>query len=129
SQRVVFVCSGNSARSQLAAAVWASRTGRGVSSAGTRPAARIHPGTVRVARRHGLPLLADRPASTVEVLAADDAIITVCDSADREMTVGHTHWSVPDPVRVGTSAAFEQALADLTHRIDGWVHAAGEGAG
>jgi DNA-binding MarR family transcriptional regulator len=44
--RVVFVCSGNSARSQLAAALWASRTGRPVASAGTRPAARINPGAV-----------------------------------------------------------------------------------
>ncbi|MCU0282544.1 MAG: MarR family transcriptional regulator [Candidatus Nanopelagicales bacterium] len=123
-QRVVFVCSGNSARSQLAAAVWANRTGRAASSAGTRPAARIHPGTVRVARRHGLPLLAERPAATAEVLVDDDVIITVCDSADREMAVGHRHWSVPDPVRVGTPAAFEQALADLTGRIEGWVQAA-----
>lgn len=122
--RVVFVCSGNSARSQLAAAVWSTRTGRPVASAGTRPAARIHPGTVRIARSHGLRLLADRPASTDEVLAAEDVIITVCDSADREVDVDHTHWSIPDPVRVGTPAAFEHALADLTHRIDGWAHAA-----
>jgi protein-tyrosine-phosphatase len=120
-QRVVFVCSGNSARSQLAAAVWAARTGRPVASAGTRPAARIHPGTVRVARRHGLALLADRPASTAEVLTGDDVIITVCDSADREVTTRHTHWSIPDPVPVATPAAFEQALADLTSRIEGWV--------
>lgn len=122
--RVVFVCSGNSARSQLAAAVWSTRTGRPVASAGTRPAARIHPGTVRIARSHGLRLLADRPASTDEVLAAEDVIITVCDSADREVDVDHAHWSIPDPVRVGTPAAFEHALADLTHRIDGWAHAA-----
>ena len=126
--RVVFVCSGNSARSQLAAAVWATRTGRSAASAGTRPAARIHPGTVRVARAHGLPLLADRPASMTEVLDADDVLITVCDSADREISVGHTHWSVPDPVRVGTKAAFERTLADLTTRIDGWAQTAEAGA-
>jgi protein-tyrosine-phosphatase len=125
----VFVCSGNSARSQLAAAVWAHRTGQAASSAGTRPAARIHPGTVRVAHRHGLPLLADRPASTAEVLADDDAIITVCDAADGEVTAAHTHWSIPDPVPVGTPAAFERALADLTDRIDGWVRAAAPAPG
>ena len=123
-RRVVFVCSGNSARSQLAAALWAARTGRPAASAGTRPAARIHPGTVRVARSHGLRLLAERPASTAEVLDAQDVIITVCDSADREVPVEHTHWSVPDPVRVGTSTAFERTLTDLTTRIDGWVRAA-----
>jgi protein-tyrosine-phosphatase len=124
--RVVFVCSGNSARSQLAAALWATRTGRPAASAGTRPAPRIHPGTVRVARAHGLRLLADRPASTTEVLTVEDAIITVCDSADREVARRHAHWSVPDPVRVGTKAAFERTLADLTSRIDGWAQAAPE---
>lgn len=122
--RVVFVCSANSARSQLAAAVWVDRTGRPAASAGTHPAVRIHPGTVRVAGSHGLRLLAERPASTTEVLADDDMIITVCDSADREVSSEHTHWSVPDPVPVGTTAAFERALADITSRIDGWVLAA-----
>jgi DNA-binding MarR family transcriptional regulator len=72
--RVVFVCSGNSARSQLAAALWASRTGRPVASAGTCPAGRIHPITVRVARSHGLQPLADRPHATSEVLATGDTI-------------------------------------------------------
>lgn len=121
--RVVFVCSGNSARSQLAAAVWADRTGSRVASAGTHPAERIHPGATRVARSHGLRLLAQRPVSTAEVLLPDDVVVTVCDSADREVGVGHTHWSIPDPVRVGTGRAFETALAEITERIDGWVGA------
>ena len=119
--RVVFVCSGNSARSQLAAAVWADRTGSRVASAGTHPAARIHPGAVRVARSHGLRLLTDHPMSTGEVLQPEDLVVTVCDSADRELDVEHTHWSIPDPVRVGTGRAFETTLAEITERIDGWV--------
>jgi len=127
--RVVFVCSGNSARSQLAAALWADHTGRPASSAGTRPSARIHPGTVRVARAHGLRLLADRPASMTEVLGGEDVIITVCDSADREVRDGHTHWSIPDPVPIGTTAAFERTLFDLTGRIDGWLQAAADRRG
>jgi len=122
--RVVFVCSGYSARSQLAAAVWVARTGRAAASAGTRPSARIHPRTMRVARSHGLALLADRPRGTEEVLEPTDAIITVCDAADREITATHAHWSIPDPVRVGTPAAFERALADITNRIDAWVRPA-----
>ncbi len=120
-ERVVFVCSGNSARSQLAAAVWAQRTGRRTASAGTRPAARIHPGTRRVARRHGLALLADTPHSTVEVLAEDDMLVTVCDAADRELGRPHVHWSVTDPVPAGTPSAFEGALQEITGRIDAWV--------
>ncbi len=122
--RVVFVCSGNSARSQLAAAIWAARTGRPAASAGTRPAARIHPGTVRVARSHGLALLAERPRGAREVLEPTDSIITVCDAADREVQAAHVHWSVPDPVRVGTPAAFDRALADIAERIDDWVDTA-----
>jgi hypothetical protein len=70
-----------------------------------------------------LQLLADRPRTTGEVLRSDDVLITVCDSADREVDRTHWHWSIPDPVRVGTSAAFERTLADLTTRIDGWVEA------
>jgi protein-tyrosine-phosphatase/DNA-binding transcriptional ArsR family regulator len=124
SQRVVFVCSGNSARSQLAAAAWAARTGRPAASAGTRPAARIHPRAVGVARSHGLALLSDRPHGTDEVLEPGDAIITVCDAADGEVRAAHAHWSIPDPVRVGTPAAFERTLADLTERIEDWVRRA-----
>lgn len=123
-QRVVFVCTGNSARSQLAAAVWADRTGRAAASAGTRPAKAIHPKTKNVARGAGLALLAERPHGTAEVLQPTDAIITVCDSADREIPTAHTHWSIPDPVRVGSAAAFELALADITERVEGWVGAA-----
>lgn len=123
-ERVVFVCSGNSARSQLAAAVWAERTGACVASAGTHPAARIHPGAARVARSHGLRLLAERPMSTAEVLHPDDVVVTVCDAADREVAVEHSHWSIPDPVPVGTGRAFEGALAEITDRIDRWVASA-----
>ncbi|MCU0301145.1 MAG: helix-turn-helix domain-containing protein [Candidatus Nanopelagicales bacterium] len=119
-QRVVFVCSGNSARSQLAAALWA-RRGLRAASAGTRPATRIHPGTVRVARRHGLTLLAERPQATDEVLRAEDVIVTVCDAADREVEATHVHWSVPDPVPEGSARAFEGALRQLAGRIDTWM--------
>ena len=57
----LFVCTHNSARSQLAAALWAERTGRPSSSAGTQPAERVHPGAVAAARRAGLDLARARP--------------------------------------------------------------------
>ncbi len=59
--RVVFVCTANSARSQLAAALWRRASPIPVASAGTHPAARIDPGAVAVARRHRLPLRVSRP--------------------------------------------------------------------
>lgn len=126
--RVVFVCTGNSARSQLAAAVWAARTGSRAASAGTHPAPRIHPGTVRLARKHRLALLSDRPRSADEVLRRDDVIVTVCDSADREVASAHVHWSIPDPVPVGTARAFEAALGEISERIEGWVGGGSAGA-
>lgn len=121
-RRVVFVCTHNSARSQLAAALWAQRTRRPVASAGTHPAARVHPKAVAVARRHGLRLDPSGTAHVSDVVDLDDLVIAVCDSAHEDLTSGKArpqlHWSVPDPVRVGTDAAFEAAYTDLAGRID-----------
>ncbi|MBU3700922.1 MAG: helix-turn-helix domain-containing protein, partial [Acidimicrobiia bacterium] len=50
----LFVCTANSARSQLAAAIWRVMTGRSARSAGTHPAAAVAPGAVAAARRAGL---------------------------------------------------------------------------
>ena len=54
--RVVFVCTHNSARSPIAAAVWRTCSVVPVASGGTRPAVRVNPGAVAVARRHGVRL-------------------------------------------------------------------------
>jgi protein-tyrosine-phosphatase/DNA-binding HxlR family transcriptional regulator len=119
--RVVFVCTHNSARSQLAAALWRQRTGGPVASAGTHPAARVHPRAVRTARRHGLALDPAATAHIDEVLGDGDLVIAVCDSAHEELTgpaAPRLHWSVPDPVRVDTDAAFEAAYTDLASRIE-----------
>jgi protein-tyrosine-phosphatase len=119
--RVVFVCTHNSARSQLAAALWRQRTGRPVASAGTRPAARVHPRAVRLAHRHGLSLDPTATARVADVVGRDDLVIAVCDNAHEELAGParpRLHWSVPDPVRVDTDAAFEAAYADIAGRIN-----------
>ena len=119
--RVVFVCTHNSARSQLAAALWRQRTGLPVASAGTKPAARVHPRAVRVAHRHGLTLDPAGTAHVADVVHDGDMVIAVCDTAHEELTGPirpRLHWSVPDPVRIGTDAAFEAAYTDLADRID-----------
>ena len=54
--RVVFVCTANSARSQLAAAIWNQLSPIPATSAGTHPGPRIHPRAIAVADRHGLRL-------------------------------------------------------------------------
>lgn len=115
---MVFVCSLNSARSQLAAALWRSRTGQAASSAGTRPTTRVHPGAVAAAERVGLDLRGATPRALGE-LDRDAQLVTVCDQAHEELAPPDTawHWSIPDPVVVGTDDAFDTAVQALDRRI------------
>lgn len=127
--RVVFVCTANSARSQLAAALWRRASDIPAASAGTHPAERIDPGAIAVAHRHDLPLPRRHPRALREVTdGADpaDLVVTVCDNAHEEIADGHAsdrggvlalHWSVPDPVRIGTADAFDSAYLDLDRRV------------
>ena len=119
--RVVFVCTHNSARSQLAAALWARTSRVPAASAGTRPAAKVHPRAIRVAARHGLTLTQRNTSHVDDVVSDGDFVIAVCDNAHEELssTARPTlHWSVPDPARHNTDAAFEAAYTDLAGRIE-----------
>lgn len=129
-ERVVFVCTHNSARSQLAAAAWAKVSPLPVASAGTEPAARVHPRAVTTARRHGLRLVGARTHHLDETARPGDLLVAVCDNAYEDLgpagdaaSPGSTptgvrlHWSVPDPVRVDSDDAFEDACTDLTRRV------------
>lgn len=116
--RVVFVCTANSARSQLAAALWQTTSAVPATSAGTHPAERIDSGAIAAARRHHVPLRPARPRRLTDVAADDDLVITVCDQAHEQLgDRGGMHWSIPDPVRAGTDDAFDTTVTDLTHRI------------
>lgn len=116
--RVVFVCTANSARSQLAAALWSAHSSIPASSGGTHPAERIDPGAVAAADRHSLDLPDDSPRALDAVLTGSDFVVTVCDNAHEELGVsGHLHWSIPDPVRVGSVDAFDSAYDELERRI------------
>ena len=118
--RVVFVCTANSARSQLAAAQWNAISSVPAASAGTHPAARIHPRAMTTRRRHGLRLGRAKPVGIEDFLHENDLIIAVCDSAHEELGPNRTrwHWSIPDPARVDTDEAFESAFADIAHRVE-----------
>lgn len=118
--RVLFVCTHNSARSQLAAAVWERRTGTPATSAGTHPAERVHPGAVAVALGAGLDLSDARPRVLDPTHLHDSTVVvTVCDQAHEELDPDDTwlHWSIPDPVPLGTDAAFEDALRVIEGRV------------
>lgn len=129
--RVVFVCTHNSARSQLAAALWARRSRIPATSAGTEPADRVHPRAVAAAGRHGLSLRRARTTHVSDVLRDDDLVVAVCDNAHEQLPVEPTrrlHWSVPDPARADTDTAFEAALTDIAGRIDRLVPALDPGS-
>jgi protein-tyrosine-phosphatase/DNA-binding transcriptional ArsR family regulator len=118
--RVVFVCTHNSARSQIAAALWRTRSTVPVDSGGTHPAREISPGAVAAARRHGLRLNRERPQPAASVLRPGDLVVSVCDAAHEELEDDareHVHWSVPDPVRVGTDEAFDRAYDLVKTRV------------
>ncbi len=118
-RRVLFVCTANSARSHLAAALWRHTSNLPAVSAGTHPGARIEPGAIAAARRHRLPMRRLRPRHISDVKQDGDLVITVCDLAHEEL--GHraaVHWSVPDPVPAGDPASFDAALAELSNRVE-----------
>ena len=118
-RRVLFVCTANSARSHLAAALWRRASNLPAASAGTHPAAHIEPGALAAARRHRLPMRRMRPRHISDVQHDDDLVITVCDLAHEELgRQAAVHWSVPDPVPAGDPASFDAALAELSHRVD-----------
>jgi ArsR family transcriptional regulator, arsenate/arsenite/antimonite-responsive transcriptional repressor / arsenate reductase (thioredoxin) len=118
-RRVLFVCTANSARSHLAAALWRRTSNLPAASAGTHPAARIEPGAIAAARRHRLAMRRLRPCHIGEVQQEGDLVITVCDMAHEELgRQAAVHWSVPDPVPAGDPASFDAALAELSHRVE-----------
>jgi protein-tyrosine-phosphatase len=126
---VLFLCTGNSARSILAEAIL-NRLGKGrfnAYSAGSHPKGRVHPYTIDLLKRLNYPIDAARSKSWDEFTApgapALDFVFTVCDNAAHEvcpiwpgqpMTA---HWGVPDPVVAqGSEAERRFAFADA-HRM------------
>lgn len=118
-RRALFVCTRNSARSQLAAAIWNSVGAGDAESAGTHPADRVHPGAVAAAGRLGLTLDGIVPKHLDEVGVDADVVITVCDEAREEIDppVTWIHWSIPDPVRSGRASVFDATARELARRV------------
>jgi ArsR family transcriptional regulator, arsenate/arsenite/antimonite-responsive transcriptional repressor / arsenate reductase (thioredoxin) len=117
-RKVVFICTHNSARSQFAEAQWRVRSEIPGESGGTRPADRVHPGALRVARGHGFDLGDAKPKLVGADELAGALVVTVCDNADEQTAVPHVHWSVPDPVPRGGASDFSAAWDDIAERID-----------
>jgi arsenate reductase len=132
---VLFLCTGNSARSILAEALL-NTLGAGrftAYSAGSHPAGTVQPLAAELARNLGYDTTRLRSKSWDEFAASTaprmDFILTVCDSAAGEacpLWLGHpatAHWGIPDPARVTGDeatqrAAYRDAMLRLRQRID-----------
>jgi arsenate reductase (thioredoxin) len=131
---VLFLCTGNSARSIMAEAIL-SRLGTGrfrAYSAGSRPKGQVHPETLRLLESLGYDITPFRSKSWLQFAIPDapplDFVFTVCDDAAGEACPGWrgqpmtAHWGVPDPAAAkGTPAevalAFKDAYRMLHQRI------------
>lgn len=122
---VLFLCSGNSARSIFAEAILNRKGGPNFTafSAGAHPRGQIHPQALGYLRYAGLPTAGLHSKSWDEFAAPGapqmDFVFTLCDKARREacpVWPGHPitgHWSIPDPAAVtGTTEEIEFAFAD-----------------
>ena len=125
-QPAMFVCTHNSARSQLAAALWTRLTKEPARSAGTHPVSRVHPGAVAAAARAGLELGDAHPRLLDERALEDLLVVTVCDRAHEELSAPRSwlHWSIADPAERPTRRTFDATVAALRDRITTTVRAA-----
>jgi ArsR family transcriptional regulator, arsenate/arsenite/antimonite-responsive transcriptional repressor / arsenate reductase (thioredoxin) len=127
--RVLFLCTGNSARSQIAEALCEQLSGGAVSaaSAGSHPKP-LHSNAVRVMREHGIDLSGRRSKHLGELAGERfDYVVSLCDRVREvcpEFPGGPEliHWSIPDPAREPgtdreTLPAFEETAAELSTRL------------
>jgi arsenate reductase len=131
---VLFLCTGNSARSILSEAIL-NRLGKGGYrgfSAGSRPVGVVNPGALELLASRGYPTESLRSKSWNEFAAADapvmDHVITVCNNAAGEScpvwlgSPASEHWDIADPAGIGSNdaerrEAFETAYRTLEIRI------------
>lgn len=128
--RILILCTGNSARSQIAEALLATRGGDRIEavSAGSRPAPRVNPHAVDVLADHGIRWEGRTPQG-IEALDGErfDLVITVCDNARDACpffpgAAVQVHWGLEDPADVTEPAAAKRAFHEtyraLARRVD-----------
>ena len=131
---VLFLCTHNSSRSQIAEAIMSAKAARvangryRVGSAGSHPGVQVHPGALQALRRYGITWTNGFPKSIDAVCDEPwDLIITVCDSAKETCPTmpgqpAFAHWGMDDPSESlpgpAQTKAFDDTYIVLARRID-----------
>ena len=130
--RILFVCTGNSARSQMAEGLARHLAAPGVevASAGTHPTG-VSPFAIEALRDRGIDISAQRSKAIEDLPGEFDYVITLCDTAARNCPVlparrARLHWSLPDPILAGSSDAerqrfFHSLREDIERRLREWM--------
>ena len=130
--RLLFLCTANSARSQMAEGFARARRLDGVElrSAGTRPEDKIHPMAIQVMDEAGISISTQSPKSLSRLSVSElDVVVTLCSSAAAECCLllpGHpaqVDWNLPDPLAVEGSpaerlAAFRRTRDKIRQLVD-----------
>lgn len=130
---VLFLCTHNSARSQMAEGLLRAAAGGRVEvqSAGTEQT-RVHPLAIRAMRELGIDIAAHESKTLDRFLSASwDHVITVCDSANESCPIfpgaaSRLHWSFPDPSRATGAEeerlqVFRRVRDEIAARIEAWL--------
>lgn len=137
-KKVLFLCTGNAARSQMAEALARSDHGDVIDpvSAGSRPAELVHHLAIGVIEELGIPMNGACTTNAAEFAGVPfDAVVTVCDSAAQDCPVWpHAkrleHWSIEDPSWAAPEVRlerFRETRDDLRRRIDALAASLAEG--
>ena len=134
STRILFVCTGNIARSQMAEGLARALAAPGVevASAGTKPNPKgVHPLAIEVLREKGIDASAHRSKHIDELQGEFDFVITLCDSAAQECPMyparrARLHWGLTDPAAAGNDPARQRALFreirdEIERRLREWM--------
>ena len=132
--RILFVCTGNIARSQMAEGLARALAAPRVeaASAGTQPNPKgVHPLAVEAMRERGIDISAQRPKKLDDVPGQFDYVITLCDDAAQNCPFvparrARFHWSIPDPaLATGENAQrlafFRDIRDDIERRLRQWM--------
>lgn len=134
SARILFLCTGNRARSQMAEGLARAMAAPGVeiASAGTKPNPKgVHALAVEMLRERGIDPAGQRPKHVDDLRGGFDYVITLCDSAAQDCPTyparrARMHWGLPDPDLAGGDAVREHALFveirdELERRLRDWL--------